>query len=339
MKKGIKFSLYILGISIGLAIVGWGLVSILNYCGLMFRAWVGIAYFIVMVLLGFALLGGIAHTLVKVYSLPQEEKRKRTKQKVLAVGGIAVTLSGTVVFGLIVLLISVFRYTPEYVIEMYDQKMVAYEEHWHHTRITYHEYKNFLVCGYKTIGYEIVGRYYEFHDTQGNLIARLEEKQNNTQDEEEKEPENSTFPPETMQCNFRSSDPKMFCEMLYSTDGENWKEINTGYHYQFFFENIGYLVFSYDWLNLQQREGAAIYKSIDGGENWIFVSDTPSDELLQNALFFDEYTGIFEYGTAGTDSYLLYVTTDGADTMRQVDLPAELQGREGEIKKYIRGEN
>lgn len=357
MKKGIKFSLYILGISMGLVAAGCGLVYILKCCGLMFRAWVKIAFFVIMVLLGLALTGGIIYILAKVFLLPQKEKRKRTIQKVLAAGGIVVTLIGTVVLGFIVLFVSAFAYKPEHVIEKHGQKMVAYVESFLDVGVTYHEYKNFLVCGYDEIGYEWYGdggydpftgdpvpepKNYKFYDTQGNIIAQSERQWGSAQDTDdiditEKESDDSAFPPEKMKCTFNEADTRAFCEMSYSTDGEKWKETDTGYHYQFFFGNTGYLVFSYNWA--MQHEAAAIYKSANGGKNWIFVSDTPSDQLLQNTVFFDENTGIFEYGAAGTDSYLLYVTKDGADTMRKVDLPAELQGQEDKIKEYIRGLN
>jgi|GEM_PF-1753727 len=353
MKKGIKFSLYILGINIGLAVAGWGLARILKYCGLMFRAWVGIAFFVIMALLGLALIGGIVYTLAKVYSLPQEEKRKKTKQKVLAAGGIAVALSGAAVLGISVLFGSAFAYDPEHVIEKYDQKMVAYVDSFLKVHVEYHEYKNFIVCGYTVIGTEFYGnggydpferdpmpepKTYKFYDTQGNLIAQSKEeadtaRENTDITDTDKEPARSPFPPEEMKCTFSETDARAFCDMSYSVNGENWQEMNTGYHYQFFFENTGYLIFSYNWAI--QREAAAIYTSVDGGENWVFVSDTPSDKLLQNTVFFDENTGIFEYGTAGTDSYTLYVTTDGAKTFSQVDLPAELQGQPDEIKEYI----
>lgn len=191
MKKGIKFSLSILGSGIGLATVGWGLACILKYLGLMFRAWVGIVFFVIIVLLGLALIGGVIYTLSKVYSLPQEEKRKRTKQKVLAAGGIVVTLAGTAVLGLIVLFGSVFAYEPEHVIEKHGQKMIAYVNSFLDVNVSYHEYKNFIVCGYPELGWEWYGdgsydpftwdyvsepKTYKFYDTDGNLIAQSEEK-------------------------------------------------------------------------------------------------------------------------------------------------------------------
>lgn len=85
-----------------------------------------------------------------------------------------------------------------------------------------------------------------------------------------------------------------------------------------------------------QHEAAAIYQSVDAGENWTFVSDAPTDELMQNTVFFDENTGIFEYGTAGKDTYILYVTTDGANTFMKVDLPVEIQGQADKIKEYLK---
>jgi len=348
MKKGIKFSLWILGISIGLAVMGCGLAFILKQCGLMFRAWVGIAFLIVMVLLGLALSGGIIYILAKAYSRPQEQKRKKVAQKVLSASGIAAVLLGAGVLVIFALFWGVFAYGPEHIIEKHGQKMVAYVNSFLEVDVYYYEYKNFLVCGYPRLGEEWYGnggydpftwnstpepKTYKFYDTQGNLIAQSEEKQSTTPGEVDKEPEVSVFPPEKMQYKFSVSDAMAFSKISYSVDGENWEERDTGYHYQFFFDDISYLIFSYDWA--MQHEAAAIYKSTDGSENWTFVSDTPSDKLLQNTMFFDENTGIFEYGTAGTDSYILYVTTDGAKTFGKLDLPIELQGQAEKIEDYI----
>jgi len=331
MKKGIRFSLWILGIGIVFSTAGWGLVCILKYFGLMFRAWVGIVFFVIMALLGIALIGGIVYTLVKVYSRPQEEKRKRTIQKLLAAGGIVVVLSGTGMSGILVLFWTALGYNPEHVVEKYGQKMVAYNKSFLDLNVEYHEYKNFLVNGIKIIGNEGPENNFWFYDFQGNLIASFEEEFT-----PQELPENIavSFPPEEMKCIFNSSETRAWSEMLYSIDGKNWEERSTGYHYQFFFDDIGYLIFSYD-LAMLQHEAAAIYKSTDGGENWAFISDTPSDKLLQNTVFFDENTGIFEYGVVGTDSYVLYVTTDGASTIAKVDLPTELQGKTDDIKGYL----
>ncbi len=233
---------------------------------------------------------------------------------------------------------------------MHGQKMVAYVNSFLDINVEYHEYKNFLVCGYDVIGNEWYGdgsydpfkhdpmpkpRTYKFYDTQGKVIAEnqaIPQETVNTNDTS-KEPKISAFPPEQMKCRFSKSDAKESSEMSYSTDGKNWQEINTGYHYQFFFEDTGYLVFSYDWS--MQHEAAVIYKSVDGGENWIFVSDTPTDGLLQNTVFFDENTGMFEYGIAGTSSYILYATWDGVNTFKKIDVPTELQGQADKIRTIL----
>lgn len=187
MKKGIKFSLWILGIGAALFTVGLALTHILRLFNLMFRAWVNITFFVIMILLGMVLAAGILYTLGKVFSLPQEQPKKRIAQKAMSAFGIVITLLGVGVFGLVIFFEAVFGYESEQVVEKYGQKMVAYEDHWHDTRVTYYEYKNFLVCGYKVLGRELYGTgfyTYEFYDTQGNLIARSEDGQSTSQNDE-----------------------------------------------------------------------------------------------------------------------------------------------------------
>ena len=346
MKKGIKFSLCILGVGIGISLLGWGLVSILKHYGLMFRAWVGITAAVIMVLLGIALSCGIIYTLRKLYSMPVKEPRANIVRKIMSAIGIVVVSLGAGALVIFMLLMWVFAYQPEHVVEKYEQKMVAYVNSFLDISVSYHEYKNFLVCGYKEIGWEWYGAgcsdpfeqdstpepiNYMYFDVDGNLITKPEEKRSPIQGETDKESETSVFPPENMQCKF---DVNTSPNMSYSVDGENWIERDIGYYYQFFFEDTGYLIFCYN--KAMQREAAVIYKSVDGGKNWSFVSDTPSDHLLQNTMFFDENTGIFEYGTAGTDNYLLYATTDGANTFIKVELPVDVQGQVDKIEEYLK---
>jgi len=72
-----------------------GLVSILKYCGLMFRSWVGIMFFFVMALLGLALMRGIV---------------------AIGIG----------VLGIFVLFWGILDFEPKHIIEKHGQKMVAY---------------------------------------------------------------------------------------------------------------------------------------------------------------------------------------------------------------------
>ncbi|WP_349948674.1 hypothetical protein ABFV83_09745 [Lacrimispora sp. BS-2] len=316
MKRGIKFSLCTLGSGIGLAVVGWGLVCILQHYGLMLRAWVGITFFVIIALLGFALSGGIIYTLTKVYSRPKEG----ILRKIVSATGIVIILLGTGAFVILALFGAAFGYNPEHVVEKYGQKMVSYDRSYLDTNIEYYEYINFLVCGNKVIGNEGPKQNYWFQDFQGNLIASYEE---DFALLEITDKIAISFPPEEMKCTFDGSDTRSRSVMSYSVDGENWEERDTGYHYQFFFGDIGYLVVSYDWA--MQHEAAAVYRSVDRGEHWSFISATPSDTLLQNVMFFDEDTGVFEYGEVGTDSYALYTTMDGGSTFMKVNLPAETQ--------------
>ena len=185
MKKGIKFSLFILEIIIGLAVLGWGLAFILRNCGFMFRAWVGISFFLIMVLLGLALVSGIVYTLSKMYSASKELYHR----KVIAAIGIIAVLLGAGVLGIFVLFGWAFAYQPEHVINKHGQKMVAYVNSFLDVNVTYHEYINYLVCGYTVLGYEWYGsggydpfkkepvpepKTYKFYDTQGNIITQLE---------------------------------------------------------------------------------------------------------------------------------------------------------------------
>ncbi|GHV31739.1 hypothetical protein FACS18949_00920 [Clostridia bacterium] len=331
MKKRIKFTLCVLGIGVGLAGVGWILNSILQHYGLMFRAWVGTAYFIIMLLLALALSGGIVAIFVKTYLRPQDNRSKRTSQKILSVLGITAVSLGTVWLLLIAFVSATWGHQSEGVEEKYGQKMISYDNSWLDTSITYYEYVNALVCGNKVIG-RVSNRTYWFWDLQGNLIETNDEAPTPREVPEKIE---ILFPPEEMACSFDSTDIRTRSVMSYSADGENWMERNIGYHYRFFFEDTGYLIFSYDWA-MMQHEAAAIYKSVDGGKTWQYLSDTPLDKLLQNTVFFDEDTGIFEYGEAGTDSYLLFVTTDGAKTFKIVELPVETQGQTEKIREYIK---
>ena len=344
LNKGIKFSLYVLAIGIGFIIIGFGLSYILQTCGLMPRAWVGFAFFIVMALLGFLLLGGIVYTFIKALLKPPAQTKKGAAQRILSIFGIVVTILVTGVFGIFVLL-EYNEYAPDHAGEKYGLKMVAFSSENH---VDYHEYRNCFVCDKKAIGEEwymhsshrfdpfgsdnsIPVEYY-FYDFQGNLIERYEAEVTPVDIPEKID---VSFPPEEMKCIFDSTGIDTGNMLSFSADGENWDHRYTDYQYKFFFDNIGYLVFSYDWA--MQHEAAVIYKSVDGGKNWKFVSNTPSDELLQNTAFFDENTWIFEYGIAGTDSYALYATVDGAGTFRKVELPVEMQGRADEtVCRYVK---
>jgi len=175
---------------------------------------------------------------------------------------------------------------------------------------------------------------YYFYNTQGEVIVQSELFSEKASDEKkEKESKKSVFPPKKMRCEFAIPSSNVGGWMRYTEDGENWEERDVGYHYQYVFDSIGYLVFSYDWA--MQEEAAAIYKSTDGGQNWTFVSATPSNDFLRKATFFDENTGIFEYGMAQIEDYVIYVTTDGMETLEKIDIPLELEGQTEEIKEYI----
>jgi len=186
LKNGIKFSLIILGIIIGLAALGWGLVFILRNCGLMFRAWVGTTYFLIMMILGQALVSVIVYTLSKLFSTTQNFKHKKA---LAAIGIIAVLLSSGVL-GISVLFGWTFTYQPEHVVDKHGQKMVAYVNSFLDVNVTYYEYLNFFVCGYTVLGREWYGsggydpfmrepvpepKTYKFYDTQGKVIAQSEE--------------------------------------------------------------------------------------------------------------------------------------------------------------------
>jgi hypothetical protein len=331
LKKRIKFTLCVLGIGVGLAGVGWILNSILQHYGLMFRAWVGNIFFIVMALLVFALLGGIVAILAKVYSLPEERQERKILQKALSVFGIIAVLFGAGAFGLFAVFGLAAGYVPESVEEKYGQKMLSYDTSFLSRGFEYYEYVNAFVCGNKLLGRES-NKTYWFWDLQGNLIETNDEAPTPREVPEKIE---TPFPPEEMACTFDNTDVRARSMMSYSVDGENWMERDTGYHYRFFFEDTGYLIFSYDWA-MMQHEAAAIYNSVDGGKTWKYLSDTPLDKWLQNTVFFNEDTGIFEYGEVGTDSYLLFVTTDGAKTFKIVELPVETQGQTEKIREYIK---
>jgi hypothetical protein len=186
MKKGIRFSVWTMMIGVGLMVLRLGVTRIMQAFGLMFRAWVGIVFFALMALLGFVLIGGIVYTLVKLYSLPQKDRKKETIQKVLAAGSIFITLAVSVVVSVMALFGFLFVQRPEHEIEKHGREMIAYVNSFLDVKVTYHAYINFIVCGYHEIGWEWYGDggydpfernpipepgAYIFYDTQGNVIA------------------------------------------------------------------------------------------------------------------------------------------------------------------------
>lgn len=87
----------------------------------------------------------------------RKQKENRRMQKAFAVTGIAAPLiitSGAVMTSLLMWALTC---RLEHVVEKYGQKMVAYENSFLEVEVTYHEYKNIIVCGSPRLGREWYG--------------------------------------------------------------------------------------------------------------------------------------------------------------------------------------
>lgn len=157
MKKGIKFSLCVLGTGIGFCLAGLSVVGVLQHYGLMFRAWIRTSFFAILALLGLALSCGIIYTLANLFSHPQKQRKKRIAQKILSASGSIAVLLCTGALEIVSIFGWTFAYEPEYLVNKNGQKMVAYVNSFVEVYVDYHEYKNFLVCGYNVIGEEWYG--------------------------------------------------------------------------------------------------------------------------------------------------------------------------------------
>ena len=161
---------------------------ILTVLALRLRQWALITELVIITLLTLALVVAVIYTLCVVFKQPQEDKWKRLRRKVLSVAGIVGVVALAVWGAIVIFLISVFSYNPEYVVEKHGQTMVASVNIWFETGVTYYEYKNFLVYGGKAVGSEsyLSGNPFEsasnpepasfwFTDFDGNLIAGVKQ--------------------------------------------------------------------------------------------------------------------------------------------------------------------
>ena len=126
IKSNILFSVFVYAVGFIF------LLFIMSFLKLNFRQWVYIASFIIVGL------GGI----IGVFQLLFKIKKK----------GLKILLSIIFIIALIfispyVLLISVFAYQPEHIVEKDDKKMIAYVNGFMDTYVTYYDYKGFLLVG------------------------------------------------------------------------------------------------------------------------------------------------------------------------------------------------
>ena len=158
MQKGLNFSLFTVIILDGSILIEWLVTTILKYYDLRFRSWVTLTFFVLMMLLGFALFIGLIYTFSKMFSLPLNQEKKRCPRWLFSVIGLVLSVMIIGISLLFWLLMGMVNYKSEYIVDKYDQKRVAKTSHiYHDTTITYYEYKNFLVSGYDVISFENYG--------------------------------------------------------------------------------------------------------------------------------------------------------------------------------------
>ena len=186
IKKAARLILWSFAAFVGFIAVYYGVINILKLFNLRFRIWVAAPVKIIAILFLLLTVIAIVHTLCLIYKVPQSNISIRLRRQFLSVAGIVVIVAFFGFVSLATLGVSAFSHKPEHVVEKHGQTMVAQVTSWLDVVVDYYEHKNFIVCGYKRVGYEWYGSggydplvsmrvleplTYWFTDFDGNLIA------------------------------------------------------------------------------------------------------------------------------------------------------------------------
>lgn len=157
MKKR-WLSLAILIGGAGLCVLGFALNALLSAFGLVFRPWLTTVAYVALSLLLFTVLAIVFSMLVTRLGTSLPNRRSNVANKVFCTAGLMGCVAAAYLVFQMSLLLCVFSYQPEHVVERDGQKRVAVVNSFLHVNVYYHAYKNFLWMGKDVVSSEYYGR-------------------------------------------------------------------------------------------------------------------------------------------------------------------------------------